>query len=160
MERILCQYSSNKSSVLQINTICFARKTRLSNKCKVICKYKTLFERRCRGMDKYMYCVLQLRDPFAFLWGNLAWFSYKCMLADFLTNVCRLIFSHVCGLIFSQMQVGRFSHKCVLADFLTNACWQIFSQIHVGRFSHKCVLADFLTRVWADFLTNACWQIF
>ncbi len=68
-------------------------------------------------MDKYIYCVLQLWDSFAFLWGNLAWFSHKCVQADFLTNVCKLIFS--------QMRAGWFSHKCVKADFLTRAIEQL-----------------------------------
>ncbi len=84
MERNLCHYSSNKSSVLQINTICFAKKTRLSNKRKLICKYKTLFERKCRGMDKYVLCVTTVR-----------------LICLFMTK---------CDLIFSQMRAGRFSH--------------------------------------------------
>ncbi len=128
MERKLCHYSSNKSSVLQINTICFAKKTRLSNKRKLICKYKTLFERKCRDMDKYVLCVTTVRliclfmtkcdlifsqmraGRFSHMCSN--WFSHKCVQADFLTcvqtdfltNACRQIFSHVFKLIFSQMQ--------------------------------------------------------
>ncbi len=101
MERNLCHYSSNKSSVLQINTICFAKKTRLSNKRKLICKYKTLFERKCRGMDKYVLCVTTVR-----------------LICLFMTK-CDLIFSQMRAGRFSHMCSNRFSHKCVQADFLT-----------------------------------------
>ncbi len=38
------------------------------------------------GQIYVLYCVLQLWDPFAFLWRNLTWFSHKCVQADFLTN--------------------------------------------------------------------------
>ncbi len=101
MERKLCHYSSNKSSVLQINTICFAKKTRLSNKRKLICKYKTLFERKCRDMDKYVLCVTTVR-----------------LICLFMTK-CDLIFSQMRAGRFSHMCSNRFSHKCVQADFLT-----------------------------------------
>ncbi len=125
MERNLCHYSSNKSSVLQINTICFAKKTRLSNKRKLICKYKTLFERKCRGMDKYVLCVTTVR-----------------LICLFMTK-CDLIFSQMRAGRFSHMCSNRFSHKCVQADFLTcvqtdfltNACRQIFSHVFKLIFS-------------------------
>ncbi len=64
-------------------------RTRLSNKSKVICKFKTQFKRKCRGMDKYMHCVLQLWYPFAFLCGNLAWFSHTCNWAAFFSKNSR-----------------------------------------------------------------------
>ncbi len=137
MERILCQYSSNKSSVLQINTICFAKKNSTSKQTQSDLQIQNcIWEKMQRYGQIYVLCVTTVR------------------------LIC--LFMRKLGLIFSQMRVGRFSHKCMLADFLTNACWLIFSQMHVGWFSHKCVLADSLTNacVQADFLTNACWLIF
>ncbi len=55
-------------------------------KCKV---QRTPSERKCRGMDKYMHCVLQLWYPFAFLCGNLAWFSHTCNWATFFSKNSR-----------------------------------------------------------------------
>ncbi len=117
MERNLCHYSSNKSSVLQINTICFA-KTRFSNKRKLICKYKTLFERKCRGMDKYVLCVTTVR--------LICLFMTKCDLI--FTNACRQIFSHV---------FNRFSHKCN-----PNSRWRCWSIYAKHRFTFSRNTAD------------------
>ncbi len=179
MERILCQYSSNKSSVLQINTICFAKKNSTSKQTQSDLQIQNcIWEKMQRYGQIYVLCVTTVRLICLFMRKlglifsqmRAGWFSHKCVQADFLTNAC--------WQIFSQMRAGRFSHKCVQADFLTNACWQIFSQMRAGWFSHKCVLADFLTNacrqifsqmragwfshkcVLADFLTNACRQIF
>ncbi len=136
MERKLCHYSSNKSSVLQINTICFAKKTRLSNKRKLICKYKTLFERKCRDMDKYVLCVKNCETHLPF---------YDQMWLDFLTNACRQIFSHVFKQIFSQMRAGRFSHMC--SNWFSHKCnpnsrWRCWSIYAKHRFTFSRNTAD------------------
>ncbi len=122
MERNLCHYSSNKSSVLQINTICFAKKTRLSNKRKLICKYKTLFERKCRGMDKYVLCVTTVR-----------------LICLFMTK---------CDLIFSQMRAGRFSHMC--SNRFSHKCnpnsrWRCWSIYAKHRFTFSRNTADHMS---------------
>ncbi len=118
MERILCQYSSNKSSVLQINTISFAKKN-------------STFKQMQSDLQIQNYLVKN-----AEVRTNICIVCYNCEThlpfheetwLDFLTNACRLIFS--------QMHAGWFSHKCVQADFLTNACRLIFSHT-----IHLCLL--------------------
>ncbi len=116
MEWILCQYLSNKSSVLQINTICFAKKNSTFKQTQRDLQIQNSIWEKMQTYGQ-ICIVLQLWDSFAFLWGNLAWFSHKCLLADF-----------------SQMRAGSFSHKCVLADFLTNACRLIFSHVQLSNF--------------------------
>ncbi len=132
MERKLCHYSSNKSSVLQINTICFAKKTRLSNKRKLICKYKTLFERKCRDMDKYVLCVKTVRLICLFMTkGDLIFSQMRagrfltCVQQIFSQMACRQIFSHVFKLIFSQMQSKQ-----------RWRCWSIYAK-HRFTFSRN-----------------------
>ncbi len=98
MERNLCHYSSNKSSVLQINTICFAKKLDFQTNANWFANTKLLSERKCRGMDKYVLCVTTVR--------LICLFMTKMWL-DFLTNACRQIF-----------------FTCVQTDFLTNAIQQ------------------------------------
>ncbi len=107
MERILCQYLSNKSSVLQINTICFAKKNSTFKQTQSDLQIQnSIWEKMQTYGQIYVLCVTTVR------------------------LIC--LFMRKLGLIFSQMRAGWFSHKCVQADFLTNACWLIFSQMRVG----------------------------
>ncbi len=109
MERFLCQYSSNKSSVLQINTICFAKKISTFKQTQSDLQIQNcIWEKMQRYGQIYVLCVTTVR------------------------LIC--LFMRKLGLIFSQMRVGRFSHKCVLADFLTNACRLIFSHVQLSNF--------------------------
>ncbi len=110
MERNLCHYSSNKSSVLQINTICFAKKTRLSNKRKLICKYKLYLRENAEVWTNMLLCVTTVRLICLFM-TKCDDFS-QCVQADFLPCV-----------------QTDFSHKCVQADFLTCVQTDLFSQM-------------------------------
>ncbi len=121
MEWILCQYLSNKSSVLQINTICFAKKNSTFKQTQSDLQIQnSIWEKMQTYGQIYVLCVTTVR------------------------LIC--LFMRKLGLIFSQMRAGWFSHKCVQADFLTNACRLIFSQMRAGWFSHMCNWAIFFSK--------------
>ncbi len=110
MERNLCHYSSNKSSVLQINTICFAKNSIFKQTQTDLQIQNSIWEKMQRYGQICIVCYnCETHLPF-----------YDQMWLDFLTNACRQIFSHVFKQIFSQMRAGRFL-TCVQTDFLTNA---------------------------------------
>ncbi len=99
MEQILCQYSSNKSSVLQINTICFAKKnSTFKQKQSDLQIQNSIWEKMQRYGQIYVLCVTTVR------------------------LIC--LFMRKLGLIFSQMCAGWFSHKCNWAtSFSKNSRW-------------------------------------
>ncbi len=145
MERILCQYLSNKSSVLQINTICFAKKNSTFKQTQSDLQIQnSIWEKMQTYGQIYVLCVTTVRLICLFM---------------------RKLADSQCGrLIFSQMRAGWFSHKCVQADFLTCAIEQ-FSFLKtadgaVGQFTlvsrdpkHLFTFSDQYERGTGEFLS-------
>ncbi len=135
MERNLCHYSSNKSSVLQINTICFAKNSIFKQTQTDLQIQNSIWEKMQRYGQICIVCYnCETHLPF-----------YDQMWLDFLTNACRQIFSHVFKQIFSQMRAGRFSHMC--SNWFSHKCnpnsrWRCWSIYAKHRFTFSRNTAD------------------
>ncbi len=91
MEQILCQYSSNKSSVLQINTICFAKKNSTFKQTQSDLPIQnSIWEKMQRYGQIYVLCVTTVRLVCLFM------------------RKLDLIFSHTYKQIFSHVQLSNF----------------------------------------------------
>ncbi len=108
MERILWQYSSNKSSVFQINTICFAKKNSTFKQTQSDLQIEnSIWEKMQRYGQIYVLCVTTVR-----------------LICLFMRKL-GLIFSQMPAGWFSHTRVGRFSHTCNWATFFSkNSRWR------------------------------------
>ncbi len=111
MERFLCQYSSTKSSVLQIYTICFAKTLDFKTNAKWFANTKLYLRENAEVWTNICIVCYNCETHLPF-YEETALFSHTCAGSFSHTHARRFCYVHLNGFLFQKQQMAMLVNLC------------------------------------------------